>query len=176
MSGAEGILNALRRLTEFAAREGIQIVSTADAHTENDPEFKFWKPHCIVATAGQQKATATLTNGHVTLATAPGALDGLREKVHHAAQIVVEKQQLDCFTNPHLRPLFDLLAPERYVVYGVVTEHCVRCAAFGLLETRARVELVTDAVQSLDARAADDLIRRFELKGGTLTTVVQVTA
>ncbi|MGH9653780.1 MAG: cysteine hydrolase family protein, partial [Bryobacteraceae bacterium] len=93
-----------------------------------------------------------------------------------APQIVVEKQQLDCFTNPHLRPLLEMLTAERYVVYGVVTELCVRCAAFGLLETGARVEMVTDAIQSLDGQAGEDTIHRFREQGGVMKTVAEVTS
>ena len=44
---------------------------------------------------------------------------------------------------------------DRYVVYGVVTEICVKLAAFGLLKTGKRVEIVTDAIRSLnDAKTA----------------------
>ncbi|MGH9582021.1 MAG: cysteine hydrolase family protein, partial [Bryobacteraceae bacterium] len=135
MPEAENLVASLTQLTEFAARNRMQIVSTADAHAEDDAEFASWKPHCVAGTAGQQKAAAALVNGRAALATTAGALDAIRQQAREAAQIVVEKQKLDCFTNPHLRPLLGMLAAERYVVYGVATEHCVRCAAFGLLET-----------------------------------------
>lgn len=173
--GAERLLAPLKRLTDFAASHRIAIVSTADAHTEDDPEFKTWKPHCVAGTAGQQKAGATLVQGRVTLATEPGALDAIRDRVREAPQIVAEKQRLDCFTNPHLKPLLGFFGAERYVVYGVVTEHCVRCAAFGLLETGARVELVTDAIQSLEPETAEDMIGCFREQGGILTTVAKIT-
>lgn len=165
--GAEKLVAPLKQLTEFAVRNRIPIVSTADAHTEDDAEFQTWKPHCVAGTAGQQKTAATLVSGRTTLA---------KEISPDAPQIVVEKQQLDCFTNPNLRPLLGMLAAERYVVYGVATELCVRCAAFGLLETGARVELVTDAIQSLDAETGEDTIRRFQEQGGVMRTVAEVTS
>jgi nicotinamidase/pyrazinamidase len=133
--GAEEIVNQLGQLTRFAAKHGVLIISTADAHTEDDPEFKSWKPHCVVGTTGQAKAGATSLPSALVLSTAPEALDALRLQVESAQQIVVEKQMIDCFTNPHLRALLDLLHADRYVVYGVVTEFCVRCAAFGLLQS-----------------------------------------
>ena len=37
--GAERIVPAIARLNRFAAMHGIPVVSTIDAHTENDPEF-----------------------------------------------------------------------------------------------------------------------------------------
>lgn len=173
--GAEDLAAPLKELTEFAAGNRIQIVSTADAHAEDDPEFASWKPHCVIGTTGQQKARATLLSDRVTLATAPGTLDAIQQRARDAAQIIVEKQKLDCFTNPHFRPLLNLLGAERYVLYGVVTEYCIRCAAFGLLETGRRVELITNAIQSLDAQSGSDVINRFRQQGGVLTTVREVT-
>jgi nicotinamidase/pyrazinamidase len=171
--GAEQIVEALSQLTGFAVRHEVQIISTADAHSENDTEFKAWKPHCVVGTNGQQKASATLLNQSLNLTTAPAQTN---TRFRQAKQIIVEKQMLDCFTNPNLRPLLNQLAADRYVVYGVVSELCVRCAAFGLLETGARVELVTDAIKSLNAAREQELLQLFQSQGGHLTTAAAVTA
>lgn len=156
--GAEKIVKSLDELTSFARANQIQIISTADAHSEDDPEFQTWKPHCVVDTTGQQKTAGTLLNGRVVLCDPREAKD--------APQIIVEKQKLDCFTNPNLKPLIELLQAERYVVYGVVTELCVRCAAFGLLKLGQRVELVTDAIKSLNEQDEQDLLERFAAQGG----------
>jgi nicotinamidase/pyrazinamidase len=166
--GAETIVKSLNALTSFAAANQIQIISTADAHTEDDPEFKTWKPHCVTGTTGQQKTAGTLLARRVVLGAAGG------DRVTGAHQIIVEKQSLDCFTNPNLRPLLEALRADRYVVYGVVTEYCVRCAAFGLLDTGAQVELVTDAIKSLSAADERETIDPFRAKGGRLTTVAAV--
>jgi nicotinamidase/pyrazinamidase len=168
--GAEKIVPALARLTRFAADHRIQIVSTADAHPEDDPEFKIWTPHCVTGTVGQQKAAATLLNTPAILASTPGATVG------DAAQIIVEKQNFDCFTNPNLRPLLDRLGADRYVVYGVVSEVCVHHAAFGLLETGARVEVVTDAIKAIDTAKERETLERFQSRGGLTTTVDKVLA
>ena len=53
--GAENIIGALGALTKFAVANKIQIISTADAHSEDDPEFKTWKPHCVAGTDGATK-------------------------------------------------------------------------------------------------------------------------
>jgi nicotinamidase/pyrazinamidase len=152
--GAEEIVPALQRLTRFAADKHIQIISTADAHSEDDPEFKIYKPHCVVGTVGQQKAACTRS--------------GTSE------QIVIEKQKLDAFSNPKLRPLLQSIGAERYVLYGVVTELCVRCAALGLMETGARVELVTDGVKSLTVREEEVFLKDFQSQGGIFTTTAAV--
>jgi len=152
--GAERILPAIAALNGWAAAHGIPVVSTADAHTESDPEFKAWPPHCIAGTLGQHKPPETLVAG----------------------QIIVEKQALDCFTNPNLPAILKQLGAERYVVYGVVTEYCVRFAALGLLDTGARVELVTDAVKSLKPEDSERTLAEFTARGGVLTSVERVCA
>jgi nicotinamidase/pyrazinamidase len=156
--GAEKIVETLGQLTQFAAGNQIQIVSTMDAHAEDDAEFKTWKPHCVAGTTGQQKAAATLVNRRMVLSDARAAKD--------APQILVEKQSFDCFTNPNLTPLVALLNADRFVVYGVATEVCVQFATFGLLKTGARVELVTDAIKGLSAAAERETIERFQAQGG----------
>ena len=173
--GAQEIVKPLTELTKFAAANRIQIISTADAHGEDDAEFKSWKPHCVVGTTGQQKAAGTLLAQQLILSTASHALDPIRPYLKDAGQIIVEKQMLDCFTNPNLRPLLETLTADRYVVYGVVTELCVRCGAFGLLGIGAQVELVTDAIMSLNPSAERETIQHFAAQGGRLTTVSAVT-
>lgn len=169
--GAEKLLPALEKLTRHAGARGIPLVSTVDAHAENDPEFRDWPPHCVAGTAGQQKPQQTLLDKRVTVPNAAAEYS-----IEGAQQIVLETAAIDCFTNPNLAGLLERLGAERYVVYGVVTEHCVRCAAMGLLRTGRRVELVTDATETLRAEAAQRTFEEFTAAGGVLATVKQVTA
>ncbi len=154
--GAEHILPVVAELN----RRAPLVISTMDAHSEDDPEFKIYPHHCVVGTAGQHKPAITLLEPRATLPSAP---DGVR-------QLILEKQQLDCFTSPHLAPLLADLNADRYVVYGVVTEICVSCAAFGLLKTGKPVEIVTDAVKSLDEQKVAEMFSMFQAAGGHLTT------
>lgn len=167
--GAEKIIANIAALNRHAAAHGILVISTTDAHAEDDPEFKTWPHHCVVGTHGQTKPASTLLEKRVPLRNVAYAwkLDG-------AHQVILEKQTFDCFTNVNLRPLLDSLAADRYVVYGVVTEICVRDAAFGLLKTRKRVELVTDAVRSLGDEASAKMISEFTAAGGVATTVAEI--
>lgn len=173
--GAESITGSLAALTRFAAANRLQIISTADAHTEDDAEFQTWKPHCVAGTVGQQKAGMTLLNQAIMLPANDGALEAIRSHIGDAQQIIVEKQKLDAFSNPNLRSLLDSAKADRYVLYGVVTELCVRCAAFGLLETGAHVELVTDAIKSLNESEEREFVGRFQERGGQLTTVSRLS-
>ena len=150
--GAEKLLPVLAALNQHAAAHGIPLISTVDAHTEDDPEFRQWPPHCVAGTAGQRKPSETLVEG----------------------QIILETQAIDCFTSPELPAILERLGADRYVVYGVVTEHCVRCAALGLLKTGRRVEMVTDAVECLNEEAARRTFEEFTAAGGVLTTSAAV--
>jgi nicotinamidase/pyrazinamidase len=150
--GAEAILEHVARLNRHAAANGIPLVSTVDAHAENDPEFRQYPAHCVLGTVGQAKPQCTLVPG----------------------QILLPKQSVDCFTSPELPHLLGRLGAERYVVYGVVTEICVMHAAMGLLGKGARVDLVEDAVRHLDSGRRDRFLGEFVARGGGLATVASV--
>lgn len=151
--GAESIVPAIARLNQWASTNGIPLISTLDTHAENDPEFPAHRfpAHCVKDTVGWQKPASTM-----------------------AGQRFVVKHTFDCFTSPDLAPLLEEFAAERYVVYGVVTEICVKFAAMGLLRTGRRVELVADAVRQLNAANAEAFLAEFRSAGGIVTTVDDV--
>jgi nicotinamidase/pyrazinamidase len=157
--GAERILPVISRLNQQAA----VVVSTMCAHAENDPEFQQWPPHCVVGTTGQLKPQSTLLAERVVIPTHP-------VDITLAQQIILEKQELNLFTNPNLPRLLDLLEADEYLVYGVVTEYCVGYAALGLLARGKPVTLVTDAIRSLRDEAAASTIQAFTAGGGKLAT------
>ena len=137
--GAEKIIPRIAELN----RQAPLLVSTADAHAENDAEFKLYPPHCVAGTLGQHKPACTMVG-----------------------QFILEKQALDCFTNPALDVKLREWNAERYVVYGVVTEICVRYAAFGLLKYGKPVSIVANAVKALDEAAAQKMFAEFRRLGG----------
>lgn len=165
--GAERLLQKLARLNLHAVTNGIALLSTMDAHTENDGEFQLWPPHCVSGTMGQQKPECTLMAGRAVMAVAA------RETVK-ASQVLVEKLTTDCFTNPMFEALLDELGAREAVVYGVVTEICVANAVRGLLRTGRRVTLVQDAVMSLDDEKAQALEAEVVASGGRMVTASQV--
>jgi nicotinamidase/pyrazinamidase len=170
--GSELLAPRLAALSGFAAKSGIPILSTADAHSEDDPEFKTWKPHCVVGTQGERKLAETSVDRQYIVSTEQRSLDP--SLLHSAAQIIIQKQHVDCFTNPNLPSLLRLLNAECFVVYGVVTEVCVRYAARGLLNTGAKVELVADAIQALDERAGRAALNELTGSGVELTTTAGI--
>jgi len=169
--GAEAIVERVAALNHFAASRGIPVISTMDAHTENDPEFRDWPRHCVAGTPGQKKPPSTLLERRIVVRNEAGL-----PETAGTEQILLEKQALDCFTNVNLPALLDRLKADRCVVYGVVTEICVNRAAFGLLRAGRRVEIVTDAIKELDSSAAAAALKEFTAAGGILTTSDQIMA
>src|SRR4051812_41268995 len=85
--GAELVAPAIARLNRYAAANGIPVISTVDAHTEDDPEFLRWSHHCVAGTMGQHKAESTLLEKRVVIPNRDCDLP-----IEGARQIVIEKQ------------------------------------------------------------------------------------
>lgn len=169
--GAEHLIPTLAHLTRYAARHGVPLISTVDAHTENDPEFQAWPKHCVAGATGQHKAEATLLPRRVVVPNRDGgfAIDG-------AQQIVVEKQTIDAFQTHTFARIVQHINPDRLVVYGVVTEVCVLHAVRGLLQFGKPLTVVPDAIQALGAQASRDALEEMRAGGAVLATAAEVTA
>jgi nicotinamidase/pyrazinamidase len=166
---AERIVPAVVRLNRHAAAHGIPVISTTDAHTEDDPEFRVWPHHCVTGTLGQRKAEATLLDRRVVIPNRDCVLD-----LGGARQIVVEKQTVDVFQAPNLARVVEALDGGECVVYGVVTEICVAYAVRGLLRSGRRVTVVTDAIETLRSEDSERALSEFRSAGAALSTVAEI--
>ena len=164
--GAEHIIPAVARLNRRAAETGAVVISSMDAHRENDPEFHQWPAHCVVDTVGQHKPAPTLLEKRLVIPPSEVA-----ERIDGYQQMLLEKRRLDAFTSPNLTWILEALNADRYLVYGVVTEYCVKFAAFGLLKTGRRVEIVMDAIRSLSEEDGKRILNDFTAAGGILTNI-----
>ena len=158
--GAEKIIPNIKRLVDAAQKGRILLVSSACAHAEDDPEFASFPPHCIQGTEGARIVSEGLAEDYVIIPNR--AQFGLPADLFDHAQIVIEKQELDVFSNPHTHEIVERLGAEAtYVAFGVVTEYCVHFAAKGLLRRRRKVFVVEDAIETVKeeegARALDEL-------------------
>jgi nicotinamidase/pyrazinamidase len=164
--GAERIVPAIERLNGYAASRGIPVLSTTDAHTENDPEFHDWPPHCVAGTIGQHKPAQTLLEKRIVVPNRDAAI-----ALDETQQIILEKQTIDAFATRSLRHVLETLNAGRFVVYGVVTEICVRHMARGLLAAGKSVVVVADAVRALSEEKASRALEEIQSLGGTVSTV-----
>jgi nicotinamidase/pyrazinamidase len=160
--GAERLLPNIRRLTDAARRGRVFLVSHGCYHAKDDPEFKVFPPHCVKGTPGSAYVPEALTGKVAIVPNEPAAT--LPKDLSQYQQILLEKQTLDIFESRHADELVKRFADEvEFLVFGVVTEYCVRFAAKGLLERGRRVWVVEDAIETLNA--ADGARTIAELKG-----------
>lgn len=171
-AGAEAIKPNLEQLVRHAEAQGIPLISCVDAHPAEDPEFAEWPPHAVVGTPGQLKVAESQTTGMVFVPSGHQSQlpDPKREHV------VLEKQHFNCFTNENAEAVFASSGATTVVVFGVVTEVCVRQAAEGLLERGYQVELVTDAIWPLDPSEGEQVLAALEAKGARRTSTADVLA
>ena len=144
--GAEQLIPSLAKLITWAGQHDIPVLSTADAHSVDDPEFAQWPPHCVVGTAGQQRIPETQFPDAVIVPNRPGAFV---PGATWPTQIIIEKPDYYSTTNPNFDTILKALGSRRFVVFGVATEYCVRADALALRQRGLTVELVTDAIKPI---------------------------
>ena len=170
--GAEKLLPNIRRLTD-AAREGrVFLVSHGCYHPPDDPEFATFGPHCIKGTAGAGVVSEALAERVITVPNEATA--ALPQDLSPYQQILLEKQTLDIFASRHADKLVQRLDRDaEFVVFGVVTEYCVRFAAKGLLERGRRVSVVGDAIETLKFEDGKRTISELQTLGANFITTDQ---
>jgi nicotinamidase/pyrazinamidase len=173
--GAERLLPNIRRLTDAARQGRVFLVSHGCFHTQDDAEFKTFPPHCIKGTAGSAYVPEALTEKVVTVPNEPTA--ALPRDLAQYQQILLEKQTLDIFESQHADELVKRLGKNaEFVVFGVVTEYCVRLAAKGLLERGHRVSVVKDAIETLKAEDGARTVAELRALGAKFITTDQALA
>ena len=95
--GAEKIILNLNRLVECARQDRVVLISSADAHSPDDPEFREWPPHCVKGTAGAELIPEARAGSQMVIPNEqnfafPGDLSAYQ-------QILLEKNTLDVFDN-----------------------------------------------------------------------------
>src|SRR5437588_12063670 len=126
--GAEKLIPNLGRLTDQARNDRVFLVSDACVHTPDDPEFQRFPPHCVRGTPGAEIISETIARRFLILPDRREA--SVPRDLSPYQQVIVEKQTLDVFDNPHTATVSgrvkDFTAAD--AVSGVVrgtTEHCV---------------------------------------------------
>lgn len=167
--GAEKIIPNIQRLVSAAIGAGVLLVSSGDSHPENDPEFDIFPPHCLRGSAGARILPEGMTENFRTIPN--DASHRLPDDILQCPQIILEKQTLDVFDNPHAGELVERLGSDaEYAVFGVVTEYCVRLAAKGLLERSRKVAIVKDAIETLKSEDGRRALEELQALGARLIT------
>ena len=167
--GAEKLLPNIRRLIDAVDHGRAFLVSHGCFHIVDDPEFQTFPPHCIKGTPGAEFVPEALSKDYVRVPNEPGSSppDGFLRK----QQIILEKQTLDIFESRHAEALLERLDRKaEFIVFGVVTEYCVRLAAKGLLERGRKVCVVSDAIETLSREAGERTISELTTLGANFVT------
>jgi nicotinamidase/pyrazinamidase len=173
--GAERLLPNIHRLTDAARQGRVFLVSHGCYHTPDDPEFKTFPPHCIKGTPGSAYVPEALTGKVVTVPNEPTAT--LPPDLSQYQQILLEKQTLDIFQSRHAAELVKRLGDDaEFVIFGVVTEYCVRLAAKGLLDRGRRVSVVEDAIETLKAEDGERTVAELKALGAKFISTDQALA
>jgi len=171
VEGAGKIVSNLKRLMRHAEAHGIPVISTADAHTPDDPEFEDFPPHCVKGEPGQERIRATQLPGAVVV-----PVEGEVPSVGGARQVIVEKRAIDVFSTPHLEEVLGAADPDRAYVFGVATEYCIRTAALGLRKRGYPTTVIVDAIEAIERGAGKKALHEMEEAGVELATTEEVIA
>jgi nicotinamidase/pyrazinamidase len=167
--GAEKLLPNIRRLVDVARDGRAFLVSHGCFHIVNDPEFKTFPPHCIKGTPGAEFVPEAVSEEYIRVSNEAGS--SLPEDFLLYQQIVLEKQTLDIFESRHANALLEGLDRDaQFIVFGVVTEYCVRFATKGLLQRERKVCVVSDAIETLSHEAEERTISELAGLGATFVT------
>jgi nicotinamidase/pyrazinamidase len=180
---AEKIIPNLNRLVEAARQERTLLISSADAHSPDDPEFREWPVHCVKGTAGAELIPEARAGHQLVIPNRsdfvlPGDLGSYQ-------QILLEKNTLDVFDNPNTDKLLAQLNSSQnrragvdpdFLIFGVVTEYCVLRAADGLLRRGYRVGIVEDAIQSLDEKKGRAILDDLQARGARVISTNEALA
>ena len=169
--GAEQIVPNLRLLMNWARENNVPVISSADAHSAHDPEFKIWPPHCVIGTPGQRRIPETQFPDPVVIPSIPGAFN---PPVHWVGQYIIEKPSYYPQDNPNFEAILKSLGSRRAVVFGVATEYCVRANVLALCHRGFQVDVVIDAIKSIDVEGGRKVLEEMAIAGTHTTTTAEV--
>jgi len=169
--GAEDIIDNIKKLFDYAKEHKIKILSSIDAHTVDDPEFKRFPSHCIKDTPGNQKIEASTCKDNIIIENVDQAIT---ESTLDHEQIIVESQTFDIFESINTDRIVNKLDAGNHIVFGVATDYCVKAAVLGLLKRGYNVSLVTDATKAITKEGEEKSLNEMKDAGATFTTTEEI--
>ncbi len=171
--GAEDIADNIKKLFDYAKEHKIKILSSIDAHTVDDPEFKLFPSHCIKGTPGNHKIEASTCNDNIII---ENREQEITASMMDHGQIIVESQTFDIFESVNTDKIIKKQDAQNFVVFGVATDYCVKAAVLGLLKRGYSVSLVTDATKAITKEGEEKTLNEMKGAGAVFTTTDNVIA
>lgn len=126
-----GVIPRIRRLLDRELEQGAELIFLADTHSEDDPEFEMFPPHCV-AGSGEEEVVAEL-EPYLERAT------------------LITKTRYSGFHRTGLEQELERIRPQEVVVVGVCTDICVMHTVADLRNRDYAVTVVRDCVETYDA-------------------------
>lgn len=171
--GASNLKPYLQKLTEYAKKNGITIISSTDAHSKNDPEFQDFPPHCVIGEEGQKKISETLLEKYYVVPHEKQEIDFI-SIVREYPQIIFEKLTFDILTNKNIGSFLQILQNPLFILYGVATDFCVKATALGLRKKGYPVKLVEDAVKGITEERTKKAFLEMKTAGVSFVSLQEV--
>ena len=134
-----------------AQAAGARVVYTADWHPESTPHFAkdggIWPVHCVGDTWGAEFHPELVVAGPVVRKGTNGE-DGY-------SGFTMRDPETEATVPTELAGLLQEWAVTKLVVTGLATDYCVKATALDGLESGFAVQLIADAVRSVDLEPGD---------------------
>jgi nicotinamidase-related amidase len=171
------VVGNIKKLTQLAKKNSVLVVSSQDTHTKHDSQFKEFPPHCVKGTEYQKKIRGTIAGPYKVLTPHKTySPNELKKFTSDYAQIILQKNIINVFSNPNAQNLLEAIFPEKIYVYGVVTEYCIKDAVEGIIKSGFQVAVVKDAVKEISVKEKNRLFSLWEKKGVEFITTKELLA
>ena len=176
VEGAEEIIPNLKRLTDFARKEKITIVSTGDYHTSESKELSdtpdfinTFPKHCMADEEGSDFIDETdpkkdFEGNYYISSYLDDNVD--LDKVARSKNIIIYKDAFNVVDgNQFTKQIVKAISPDVIVVYGVATNVCVDQAVLELLNLNKKIIVIKDAIKGLPNLPVDNIIETWKTRG-----------
>ncbi len=183
---AENIRQNLKKLTSFARKRRLKIISSMARHFGTEKyksaemsELSIWGGpfplHCMDGTPGQKKIRETAPRMPAVIESRKYS-DAQLKRALKKREIILQKQKHNVFSNPNAAKILRLLNVKRAVLYGISTDYAVRSAALEMRRMGIEVYLVSDASKSFNVKPTDGelSIRQMQAAGVHVVTTEKV--
>ena len=166
VADGDAVVPVINKEIALAQEAGARVVYTADWHPESTPHFAkdggIWPVHCVAGTWGAEFHPDLVVDGPVVRKGTNGE-DGY-------SGFTMKDPESDETMPTELAPLLRDWEVTRVVVTGLATDYCVKATALDGITEGFTVELITDAVRSVDLVEGDGAaaLEEVEVAGGTL--------
>ncbi|MBI5765522.1 MAG: cysteine hydrolase [Planctomycetes bacterium] len=168
VSNRKEALPNIRNLMNWARNTRLPVISSLEAHRPGE-HVRGLPLHCVDRSGGQKKIPFTLLPKRILLY-GDNTIDVPGDIFRRFQQVIFTKRDRDFLNNPKADRLVNNLDVNHIVVFGVVTEYCVKAAVLGLLIRRHRVVVVSDACGYWSSADSELSLRQMDAKGAIVVT------